>query len=209
MDKLALFGVALGLSTIFAGCGLVPPVTFTDPVGLNGAVLTAPLSASGASLRPQVAGQGIATVSAPFADVVSFPFIPSTFNVQLAISSAAISSNCAALGATTSIAVTVSDMKVTVKDTTAPTAAAAAVVRQVVSNVPTFTFNISNTGVISNLNTTLLLFAVSNVGSAINIITTAPTPNSVQVDATIATNPALSGCSISLTFGAGSGEVKL
>jgi hypothetical protein len=207
MKKVALLGAALGLSAVMASCGLIPPIKVDNPLGLSGAVLSAPLDAAGASIRPQVAGQGNATVSATFADLTTaIPFTPSLFNVQLAITSASISAGCAALGTNTSIAVTVSNMTVAVSDSTT---AVPPVVRNVTANVPTFSFNISNTGAISELNATALLFAIPNLSTAISIISTAPTPNSVKVDATVATSPALSGCTVGLTFGAGSGEIKL
>ncbi len=207
MKKVVLLGAALGLSAVFASCGLIPPVKVDNPLGLSGAVLSAPLSATGASIRPQVAGQGNATVSATFADLTTaIPFTPSSFNVQLAIASASISAGCLALGNATSIAVTVSNMTVVVSDSTTATPP---VVRSVTATIPTFTFNITPAGVVSGLNTAALLFAIPNLATAINIISTAPTPNSVKVDATVATSPALSGCTLGITFGAGSGEIKL
>ncbi len=207
MKKAVLFGAALGLSAVFAGCGLIPPIKVENPLGLSGAVLSAPLSATGASVRPQVAGQGNATVSATFADLTTaIPFTPSTYNVQLAITNATISTGCLALGNATSVAVTVSNMTVAVSDSTSATPA---VVRSVTATIPTFTFNITPAGVVSGLNTATLLFAIPNLATAINIISTAPTPNSVKVDATVATSPALSGCTVGITFGAGSGEIKL
>ncbi len=207
MKKVALLGAALGLSAVFAGCGLIPPIKVDNPLGLSGAVLSAPLSATGASVRPQVAGQGNATVSATFADLTTaIPFTPSSFNVQLAITSATISAGCLAAANATSIAVTVSNMTVAVSDSTSATPA---VVRSVTATIPTFTFNITPAGVVSGLNAANLLFAIPNLTTAMTIIQTAPTPNSVKVDATVATSPALSGCTLGVTFGAGSGEIKL
>lgn len=207
MKKVTLLGAALGLSVVFASCGLIPPIEVENPLGLNGAVLDAPLSATGTSIRLQVAGQGNATVSSTFADTTaSIPFTPSSFNVKMVLRSVTISPNCAAIGTATSITVTVSDMKVAVSDSTT---ADPPVVRSVTATVPTFTFKITPAGVVSDLNAAALLFAIPNIGTAIGIISTAPTPNTVKVDATVATSPALGGCTLRITFDAGRGEIKL
>jgi hypothetical protein len=203
MKKVALLGVALGLSAVFASCGLIPPIKVDNPIGLSGAVLSAPLAATGASLRPQVAGVGTATASATFADLTtSIPFTPSSFNVQLAIASATIT-GCE-VTTSSSTTVTVSNMAVSLSDGSGQT------VRNVSATLPTFTFKLSGAGVISELNTSALLFGLgANVAPAMAIVQTAPTPNSVSVTANVATSPALPGCTLSFTFGAGSGEIKL
>jgi hypothetical protein len=191
--------LALGTSTLLAGCGLIPAQTVADPFGLKGQTLTSStLSTSSTSIR--VAGTGNASVEAIFEDIKSLLLTPAKIDISLALATATISPFCAAAANQTSIQVTLSNFKVTLSD------GAGATARSLFADLPTTTFNVNpTTGVITGLSLSGLTFSVPEIGKAINILTTTPTPNKATVSTDIATVPALPGCKISVTLGDSSG----
>jgi hypothetical protein len=210
MKKSALLGAAFGLSAIVASCGLIPPVKFANPVGLQGQTMTANLANNPATgnLGLQNAGTGSATVSATFADTTqSIPFTPSSFTITLNLTNnVTISPNCApAAAATNGVSVSLTNFSFTLSDGSGQS------VRTLTKTIAgPVTFTISSTGVVSGLNPAALAFALgADLTSALNIIQTAPTPNTVSASVNVATTPALAGCSLTFTFAAGEGEVKL
>jgi hypothetical protein len=210
MKKTALLGAALGLSALVVSCGLIPPVKFANPVGLQGQTMTANLAAAAAAqnLSAQNAGTGSATVTATFADTTqSIPFTPSSFTITLGLGgNVAISNGCAAAAAATNgISVTLTNFNLSLSDGSGQS------VRTLTKTVAgPVTFNITSAGVVSGLNATALAFQLgTDITTALNIIQTAPTPNSVTASVNVATSPALAGCSLTFTFTAGEGEVKL
>jgi hypothetical protein len=207
MKKSALLGAALGLSALVASCGLVPPVKFANPVGLEGKTMTANLASNVAALGLQNAGTGSATVTAEFKDTTQpIPFTPSSFTVTLNLTDkVTISDKCAAAAAATSIEVSLTDFSFTLKDGSGQTE------RTLTKTIPgPIKFNITKEGVVSNLNAAALAFAIgTDLTKALSIIQTEPTPNSATASVKVATTPALAGCSLTFTFAAGEGEVKL
>ncbi len=194
--------LALGTSTLLAGCGLIPAQTIVNPLGLKDAVLTSSvLSTASSSLSTRVAGTGTANVSAIFEDqTISLPLTPAKVDINLELANATISPACAAAVGLTNLQVTLSNFTVALSDGTGNTA------RNLSATLPTFSFNVdTNTGAISNLNVASLAFSLPNVGQAIAIITTAPTPNTASINSNIATSPALPGCTISMKIGTSNG----
>jgi hypothetical protein len=207
MKKSALLGAALGLSALVASCGLIPPVKFANPVGLEGKTMIANL-ANNAALGLQNAGTGTATVSATFADTTqSIPFTPSSFTITLNLTNnVTISDKCAAAAAATDgISVSLTDFSFTLSDGSGQTART--LTKTIAGPV---NFKITSAGVVSGLNPSALAFALgADLTSALNIIQTTPAPNNVTASVKVATTPALAGCSLTFTFASGEGEVKL
>ena len=198
MKKIVLGSLlAFGASTLLAGCGLIPAQTVANPLGLEDASLTSTtLTAASASVR--VAGTGTASATATFADISSLPLTPAKIDISLALKSATISAGCVA--ATGDIQVTLTNFTVSLADGAGNTA------RSLSAVLPTTSFTVNaTTGAITGLSLTSLAFSIPDIGKAVSILTTAPTPNTVNVNTNIATSPALPGCTIAFKFGAGSG----
>lgn len=204
MKKIVLGSLlALGASTLLAGCGLIPPVALTNPLGLEGKTLAVALDATSAPVSTRTAGVGSASLTATFPDSASVPLAPSSIDISLALASATISPSCAAALNQTNIAVSLTNFTVELSDGTGAT------LRLFSAALPTVNFNVNPTnGTITNLAAGALNFVVSNVPQVTNILTSAPTPNTVKVNTTVTTTPALPGCTITFTFGAGGGNIK-
>jgi hypothetical protein len=202
--------LALGTSTLLAGCGLLPPIDLgANPIGLQGTKLTSTtLSANGTGgLSTRVAGTGTASASATFADIdpSRFTVTPSSLQLNLELASGSVSDGCLAAANQTSIAVKLTNLTLNLND-------GVGAAHSLSVTVPTVTFNINpTTGTISNLDLTALAFTIASadINTAKNILTTAPTPNNASVTTGVETTPALPGCTVSATFGPGSGSAKL
>jgi hypothetical protein len=202
--------LALGTSTLLAGCGLLPPIDLgANPIGLQGQKLTStPLSATSAGgVLTRVAGTGTASASATFADIdpSRFTVTPSSIQLNLELASASVTAGCAAALNQTSVAVKLTNIALNLNDGVGAAHSLSVV-------VPSVSFNVNPaTGAISNLDLSALAFTISgaDINTAKNILTTAPTPNNASVTTDIATTPALPNCTIAFTFGPGSGSAKL
>ncbi len=211
MKKLAFASLlALGTSTLLAGCGLLPPIDLgADPIGLNGQKLTSTtLSTTGTGgLSTRVAGTGTASASTTFPDIdpSRFTVTPSSIQLNLELAKGDVSAACAAAVNQTSIAVKLTNLTLNLND-------GAGATHSLSVTVPALTFNINPaSGTISNLNLAALAFVITsaNINTAKTILTTAPTPNNASVTTGIETTPALPGCTVSVTFGPSSGSAKL
>jgi hypothetical protein len=211
MKKLVFASIlALGTSTLLAGCGLIPPIDLgANPIGLQGQKLTStPLSTTGTGgLSTRVAGTGTASASATFPDIdpSRFTITPSSIKLNLELASASVSNACLAAANQTSISVTLSNLTLNLND-------GVGAAHSLSVTVPSVTFNVNPaTGAISNLNLLALAFTITSadINTAKAILTTAPTPNNASVTTDIATTPALPGCTLSFTMGAGSGSAQL
>ncbi len=202
MKKLVLASLlALGTTTLLAGCGLIPAQTVANPLGLKDAVMTSSvLSTTSSSVSTRVPGTGTANVSATFADFAPLPLTPAKADITLELANATFSQGCAAAAGQTSIQITVSNIVVNLSDdTTKPD-------RTLSATLPTVSFSVNpTTGVISGLSASDLKFSFADLGKAINILTSTPTPNTATVTSNIATSPALPGCTVSIKLGAGNG----
>jgi hypothetical protein len=202
--------LALGTSTLLAGCGLIPPIDLgADPIGLNGQKLTSSvLSATGTGgLSTRVAGTGTASASTTFPDIdpSKFTLKPSSMQMNLELTKGEVSAACAPALNQTSIAIKLSKLTLSLSDGT--TAG-----HSISVTVPAVNFNLNPTnGTISNLDLTSLIFQIdpSVFTNAFSIITTLPSPNTASVTTDIETTPALPGCTVSVTFGPGGGSAKL
>jgi hypothetical protein len=202
--------LALGTSTLLAGCGLLPPIDLgPDPIGLKGQKLTSTtLSTTGTGgVSTRVAGVGTASASATFPDIdpSKFTVIPSSIQLNLELAKGEVSAACAAALNQTSIAVKLTNLTLNLND-------GVGAAHSLSVTVPSVTFSISPaTGAISNLDLTALAFTITSndINTAKNILTTVPTPNNASVSTGIETTPALPGCTVSVTFGPGSGSAKL
>jgi hypothetical protein len=211
MKKIVFASIlALGTSTLLAGCGLLPPIDLgPDPIGLKGQKLTSTtLSTAGAGvLLARMAGTGTASASATFpdADPSKFTVIPSLIQLNLELASGSVSAACAAALNQTSVSVKLTNLTLNLND-------GVGAAHSLSVTVPAVTFSINTaTGVISNLDLSVLAFIITStdINTAKNILTTIPTPNNASVTTGIETTPALPGCTVSVTFGPGSGSAKL
>lgn len=202
--------LALGTSALLAGCGLLPPIDLgANPIGLQGQKLTStPLSASGlGEVSTRVAGTGTASASATFADIdpSRFTVTPSSIQLNLELASGSVSAGCLAAANQASISVKLTNLTLSLND-------GVGAAHSLSVTVPSLTFNVNPaTGAISNLNLLALAFTITStdINTAKAILTTAPTPNNASVTTGIETTPALPDCTLSFTFGAGSGSAKL
>jgi hypothetical protein len=202
--------LALGTSTLLAGCGLLPPIDLgANPIGLQGQKLTStPLSTTGAGgLSTRVAGTGTASASATFPDIdpSRFTLTPSSIQLKLELVSGSVSAGCDAALNQTSIGIKLTNLTLNLNDGVGAT-------HSLSVTVPTVTFSINPaTGTISNLNLSALAFTITSadINTGKGILTTAPTPNNASVTTGVETTPALPGCTVSATFGPGGGSASL
>jgi hypothetical protein len=202
--------LALGTSTLLAGCGLVPPIDLgPDPLQIQGQKLTSnTLSLTGSGgLSTRTPGTGTASASGTFADIdpAKFTLTPSSIQLNLELATGSVSAACAAALNQTSISVTLSNLTLSLNDDVGAA-------HNLSVTVPAVTFSINTvTGAISGLNLASLAFNIggANINTAKSILTTAPNLNTASVTTDIATTPALPGCTISVTFGASSGSARL
>lgn len=199
--------LAFGASTLLAGCGLLPPIALTNPLGLDGKTLAVTLDATGSTpITTRVAGVGTANLTSTFEDSASVPVAPSKIDLAVELKSLTISAGCNAAVGLTSLKVSLTNFKLDLSD------GAGATLRNfgVTLTNADFTVNPSG-GTVINLPAVAATFnfVVNNVQVVKDILTTLPTPNTVKVSTSIATNPPLAGCTITFTFGAGSGSITL
>ena len=205
MKKLVLASLlALGTTTLLAGCGLIPPVSLgKDPLGLDGKTMTVSLAtASSPNVSTRTAGAGSAQLNATFLDAkeISIPITPSGIDISMALKNAQIS-KCVPVNQT--VAVTISNFTLALSDGAGPT------LRSFNLAIPTVSFNVDTTnGTISGLAVDALKFQITAVQTVINILTTKPEPNTVNVSGDVTTNPPLPGCDITFTVGETSGILK-
>ncbi len=211
MKKIVFASIlALGTSSLLAGCGLLPPIDLgANPIGLQGQKLTSStLSATGTGgVSTRVAGTGTASASATFADIdpSRFTVTPSSIKLNLELASGSVSAGCAAALNQTSIAVKLTNITLNLNDGVGAAHSLSVV-------VPSVSFNVNpSTGAISNLDLSALAFTITSadINTAKAILTTAPTPNNASVTTDIATTPALPNCKLEFTFGAGGGSAQL
>jgi hypothetical protein len=211
MKKLVFASIlALGTSTLLAGCGLIPPIDLgPDPIGLKGQKLTSTtLSASGTGgISTRAAGTGTASASATFGDFdpSKFTVTPSSIQLNLELASGSVSTGCAAALNQTSIAIKLTNLTLNLNDGVGAT-------HNLSVTIPAVSFSINPaTGAISNLDLSALAFTIgsADINTAKSILTTAPTLNTASVTTGVETTPALPDCTVSATFGPSSGSAKL
>ncbi len=191
--------LTLGASSLLAGCGLIPAQTVQNPLGLKDVSLTSStLSSTSSSVSTRVAGSGTATANASFADIAALPLTPGSISIAMALKGVTYSAGC--LAAANGVTVTLSNFKVDLSD-------GAGATHNFSATLPTFSLNVSSAGIISGIPAGALNFVIANVPLVTDILTKAPTPNTVNVTTDIATVPALSGCTITFTFDGGTGTI--
>lgn len=211
MKKIVLGSLlALGASTLLAGCGLLPPIELpANLLKLEGKTLSVPLSLASAPVSSRTAGVGKASATASFEDIVlpSIPFDPSSIEISLELAKAAVTSTATSSSPcvtnATDVLVTISNFKVDLFDGTAPS-------HFFTKTIPSASFHVNpSDGSISGLDISGLKVVIPEVQLIKSILTTPPTPNTVNVNTDVTTNPPLAGCTITFTFGAGKAFAKL
>jgi hypothetical protein len=211
MKKIVLGSfLALGASSLLAGCGLLPPIELpANLLQLQGKTLSVPLSLASAPVSTRTAGVGKASLTASFEDIVlpSIPFDPSSLEITLELAKAAVTSTAtpssACLTTATDVLVTVSNFKVELFDGIGPS-------HTYTKTLPSASFHVNpSNGNISGLDISGLTVVIPEVVLIKSILTLAPTPNTVSVSTDVTTNPPLAGCTITITFGAGKAFAKL
>jgi hypothetical protein len=196
--------LALGTSTLLAGCGLIPAQTVKNPLGLDNVTLTSSvLSTTSTSVSTRTPGTGTAQTSSSFPNSSSLPLAPASINLASEITSATYSAGCvpAATAPNGTITVTLTNLTVDLSD--GQTAD-----RKYSVTVPSTTFKIVN-GIIEKSSVTSVGFSIlsSDLAKVVNILTDGPTPNAVTVNTGVTTSPALPGCTVSFTFNNGTGTI--
>ena len=211
MKKLVLGSIlAFGASTLLAGCGLLPPIELpANLLKLQGKTLSVSLAQTSAPVSSRTAGVGTASVTATFDDIVlpSIPFDPSSIEIDLELASAKVNStlvpSAACATTATDVLVTVSNFKVDLFD-------GIGAGHTFTKTIPSASFHVNpSTGSISGLEISGLKVVIPEVPLIKSILTTPPTPNTVNVSTDVTTNPPLAGCTITITFGAGKAFAKL
>ncbi|MDX2003780.1 MAG: hypothetical protein SFU83_00760 [Meiothermus sp.] len=205
MKRSAVVG---GLCALFlAGCGAgLVKVPVTNPLGLQGKSTTVTLGAVAATgVGAQVLAQAnISLAPNSTFDDISFdlPLSPTSLNTKLEISGVSFGAGCPATQPNP-IAVTISNLNISVSDTAngSPRSASA--------SASSIKFNIGAAGAVSGLTGNNL--TVSNLSTFVNIIrqSGANTPNALTMSGTIQTDstPGLAGCTITINWSGGSGEL--
>lgn len=202
--KKIIFGslLAIGTSVLFAGCGLLPAVELDDPLALDDVEMISDTltDVSVSPIATRVAGSGNLAASATFNDIApsTFTLVPSTFDVSVLIKKAKVSAGCAA--ATGVINVSISNFRVSVRDKTDR-------FKDFKPSATTFSFNAAD-GTVNGLSAEALGFSMDEIAKVVDIITTEPTPNKVDVVAKIVTDPPLKGCKVTFVFGKTKGKIK-
>lgn len=180
------------LALALVGCGLVPPVKVSDPLGLDNKSVTLNL---GAGLASQSKMNG--TVNATFPDfTTSIPFTPGQFSACYDFNISATIS-----GISGNIKATNIKLDVTVNDGTNGPATINATASEVTitGNGTSFTGSGKN-----------LCGKFSDVGKIVAVVTKAPSPNTVTGTFSLDTDATLpTGTTFTITFLNGSGEIKL
>ncbi|MBF6594924.1 MAG: hypothetical protein IVW51_10825 [Thermaceae bacterium] len=194
MKRSVLFGSLLALA--LAGCSsLIPPVTVSDPLALNGKLVTLSASAAVASVGSQATQSG--AISATFADISlsSLPLSPSKFSVCYDFT--------VTLNAPVSGTINLSNIKlnVSVNDGTNGPANLAATASSL---------TLSGTGSTVTASGKNLCGNIDNVGKMISVISQPPTPNTVTGTFSLDTDvPLPTGSSLTITFSNGQGTISL
>jgi hypothetical protein len=172
-------------------------------LGLDGKTMTVSLAAvSTPNVSTRTAGAGTAQLSATFLDAknISIPLTPSGIDISLILKNAQIS-KCVPVNQT--VAVTLSNFTLALSD------GAGATLRPFNLAISSVNFNLDTAnGTISGLAIGALTFQITSVQTVINILTTAPEPNTVNVSGNVSTNPPLPGCDVTFTLGETSGNLK-
>ncbi len=191
-------GSAGFLVLLLAACGLISSPPIDNPFGLAGQQTTF-------TLGPSSAATGTASVTTTFEDItnLNLPLNPTGFTYNLAIQGVTLSGTGCPSPLPSSVQVTM-DVTLTVSDNPAsgPRSTTATA-----SNVQ-FTLSHSGSGNYSVSNLTAGSLNL-NVGQILDIIQTGGT-NSASLQATINTTstPDLAGCTLTLTWGGGTGVLK-
>ncbi len=203
MKKVILASIlALGTSTLLAGCGLIPAIELDDPLALNDAEFVSDTLSDAAipGSSTRVAGSGKLSVSSTFGDVPAstFTLVPSTFDVSVLMKKAKLSAGCPTTTGIINVSISNFKVKISDLDTRFYDSQPGAV---------NFTFNAAD-GAISGLSETALGFSITEIQKAVDILTLAPTPNKVAVSANIVTDPPLKGCKVTFVVGKTKGKIK-
>ncbi len=208
MKKVALLGAVLGLSAVMAGCGLIPPVALTNPLGLDGKktpAVTLNTPAKGAISTQNVSGT--ATFTSKFADDanISIPITPSSLTIGIAFKGVELGGTCTVATLPKDvITLSLSNIKVKASD-------AAKNVEKTLAGPLSFTVTRANGALtVSNFSPIwTAAYAAAEITSMLDIFKTGG-ENTVDISFNISTTDITTGgCTMTFTFGAGSGEVKI
>lgn len=191
--------VSLGILTVFllGGCGLLSSPPIADPFGLEGKTSTFTLGPN-----PQAVGQ--ATVSATFDNItLDLPATPTGFTYDPSITKVEFGAGCpnplpSSIGVTLNATATVSDT-----DASGNPRSATASVQDASFTVTTGGGSVS----VSPISGGSMNF--SNLGTLLDILRGGG-QNTVQLQASLTTQstPDLAGCTLTVTWGGGSGVVR-
>lgn len=195
---IALGSLALALSS----CGLLPPITLNDPLGLEGKTYKI-------SLNP--ASQAVATVdqSYTFADQsFEVPIIPSSFSVALGFRKVEFDNKACAAKSNPpqSIEIQAKNLSVELADVAAPSAG-----QKLSFQNFSFSATRSSSGgydVSGTVNLPEAAFA--SVDKVVKILKEGgENQTRVSFDVVTTSNPDLAGCDVIFTFNGGTGKIKL
>ncbi len=198
--NLALGGL---MALAFVGCGLIPPIDVGDALALNGKTTNIALTATGPASIQSTGTIGGATATFTFNDDpnINIPLTPSGFSYMVAISSVNFGSGCTLPGNTT---VQIQNLKVVLSDPafTDPT-------KQPSATASNLSFSVTPNGgafIVNNLSGNELVF--NNLGN-IGAILKGGGTNTLTLSGNVSTNPSVGSCTLTITWGAGKGTVKL
>jgi len=191
MMKLLIVGGFLAL--VMAGCNLIPPITVSDPLALNGKSFDLITSSPAVSSQATQSGSVIASFSD--IDLSNIPLSPSSLNICYDFS---ISTNVAFTGS-----ITLSNIKldVSVNDGTNGPASVIATADNLV---------LTSNGTVATASGKNLCGKVSDIAKMIAVIKNAPQPNTVRGTFTLDTSiPLPSGTTLRVAFSNGKGQFNL
>jgi hypothetical protein len=203
--------LTLGAASVLAGCGLIPPQELpANLLNLEGKTLSADLLATSAPVNTRTPGAGVANASATFNDLTwpTIPFDPSSVEITLELAKATVKSTATPTNAcatsATDVLVTLSNFKVDLSDGVGPSA------RMFTKTIPSVSLHINpSNGSIGGLDASALKVSITEIALIKSILTTPPSPNSVNASTNISTSPALPGCTLTFTFGPGKAFARL
>ncbi len=217
--RLAAPLVAL-LAVALAGCGLVPPQSVGDPLGLDGksvAVTFGALGPAGVLVPAAVTGTGELEFTFPDHDWPDLPLSPGKLTNDITIASATL--NVGADEAPASITVSDIDLTVYLWHGAATYDAATERVSVTVENSGPVTLNRTGCdagGCTYSYDGSALAFGTVSysgtaVATALKVLAQEPEPNRVRAVATLRAEPEgpLAGKTLTIEFEAGSGTVSL
>ena len=200
--KKVVLGAALGLSAIFASCGLIPPIPVDDVLALDN-VETAAVSLAGKNQLTTQAATGTLIADVTFDDIAalgSSPVVPSSLSIRLGARGITVANCPNAVGSTN---FTASNIEVTLRNQGSAQ-----------GTIITFS-NVTFTGSLANGFYTASTVSGGQITSIVlaDVLNILKNPGNGKNTATVSLNlsaesDSLKGCSVKFRFAKASGEVK-